>query len=593
MSSSFRLRYFLGLIPTAQKLDSAWAGLMAMRNELSLIEKSKELARYHGLKQLIQSSDFQSDKRDIVNLSLDSSSENKVLTELAKLEKSKPIKNYFKFIQSPDFDRINKIGVSSELKRYLELKIIVESPDFIHRKKEVESLRYKGSPEYIKRQKFNTLKNSSSLKRYDATLASDEYRLFVELDAPGKGKLSETSGKPDPKVKIYNKFLNSGDYQNFKIVEKLGLRAQLEKLKLETTAKLFLEREAFLKNPARFELTPDYLQFSEFTKLSRNRDIQFYLKCIGSALYDNFQKTELSKGLIRLTLLREEAEEPEFKQRVVFLKNKKRYESTPGYKSEKEFENLEKSKIITTFHRLKKLPELRFFDQWEVVLEENFTEHQLTQPLWEPENFWGSKMAGCSFSQANELQAYKGLKNIEIRNEVLSIVTKAEKSEGKVWDPAIGLIPRKFNYSSSILNTGNNFRFKEGIVEAKVRFRADKAITSAFSLTGNKPFPQIDVFRSGNNSIGLGIIDQPGNGGVQKLVQIKGLNFANFHIFRLEVLGNIAIWKINNHEVHRDQLSQNIGELFINFVGSLHHPVNGTSLPHHFEIEWVRCLKKK
>jgi len=424
-------------------------------------------------------------------------------------------------------------------------------------------------------------------------MASDEYSLFLELETSEKGKLSDHSGKKDPKVKIYRKFLNSRSYQNLKIVEKHGLLAQLDKLKQEISAKPFLEREAFLKNPARFEMTPDYPQFNEFTKLSKNIDIQFYLKCISSALYANYQKIAVSGELIRLTILRTEAGEEEFKQRVAFLRNKKRYESTPEYQSEKELENLEKSKIITTYFQLKKRSELQFFDQWEVVLEENFTEHQPSPTLWEPENYWGSKMAGCSFSQANELQAYKGLKNIEIRNQVLSIVTKAEKSDGKVWDPAIGLIPRKFDYSSAILNTGNNFRFKEGIIETKVKFRAEKAITSAFSLTGSKPFPQIDVFRSGNNSVGLGIIDQPGNGGVKKLVQIKGLNFNNFHIFRLEILENLVIWKINNHEVHREQITQNIGELFINFVGSLHHPINGTSLPHHFEIEWIRCLKKK
>jgi predicted DNA-binding WGR domain protein len=593
MSSSFRLRYFLGLISTAQKLDATWAELFALHNELNLIEKSKELARYQELKQLIQSADFQANKREIINLDLKTSPENNLLAELAKLEQSKPIKKYFKFIQSPDFDRINKVAVSSELLRFLELKKIVESPDFILRKKEAESLRFKGSPEYNKSEEYNTLKKSSRLKRYSATLSSDVYSLFLELEASEKGTLNDPSRKKDPKVKIYRKFLNSNGYQNLKIVEKLGLPAKLEKLKQETNTKAFLEREAFLKNPARFELTQDYPQFNEFTKLSKNSDIQFYLKCIDSELYVNYQKIALSGELMRLTLLRSEAGEKEFMQQVAFLKNKKRYQTTPAYQSEKELENLEKSKIIITFHQLKKRSELQFFDQWEVVLEENFTEHQPAPTLWEPENYWGSKLAGCSFSQVNELQAYKGLKNIEIRNQVLSIVTKAEKSEGKVWDPAIGLIPRKFDYSSAILNTGNSFKFKEGILEAKVKFRAEKAITSALSLTGSNPFPQIDVFRSGNNSVGLGIIDQPGHGGAKKLVQIKGLNFNNFHIFRLEISGNLVIWKINNHEVHREQLARNTGELFINFVGSLHHPVNGTSLPHHFEIEWVRCLKKK
>ena len=71
----------------------------------------------------------------------------------------------------------------------------------------------------------------------------------------------------------------------------------------------------------------------------------------------------------------------------------------------------------------------------------------------------------------------------------------------------------------------------------------------------------------------MGIIYQPGS--KKKLFKISGLNYNNFHIFRLEFFGNLAIWKINNYEVHREQVSKNVGEMFINFIGSLHQPVNG------------------
>jgi beta-glucanase (GH16 family) len=226
-------------------------------------------------------------------------------------------------------------------------------------------------------------------------------------------------------------------------------------------------------------------------------------------------------------------------------------------------------------------------------VDENFSDPKLSTTFWEAENYWGSKIAGYSFSQATELQGYQGDKNIEINNQVLSIVTKAEKLTGKAWDRSVGLIPREFDYSSAILNTGNSFRFSEGVIEAKVKFRADNGLTSAFSLTGSTPFPQIDVFRSGPGKVGLGIIDKPENGVVNNLIQIKGLNFTDFHIFRLEVLGEEVVWKINNHEVHRDQLPQNMGDLFLNFIGSIHKPLTDNSLPHHFEIDWVRCLKRK
>lgn len=593
MSLSFRLRYSLGLIPSAQKIDSAWVELLKMRDELHLIETSNEFARYNELNQLIQSNDFQAKKNDIINMSLLGSAENKLLTERTELEHSKSIKDYFSFIQSSDFNRLNKINGSSELARYFELKKIVESPDFVLRKKEVESLHYKDSVEFSKRQNLNALQKSARIKHYYNTLASDEYRLFLELEATEKDKLADHSKKKDAKVKIYSKFLNSSAYKNLKTVEQLGLPAKLEQLKQETNTKSFLDRETFLKNPARFETTSDFAPFNEFTRLSKSSEITFYLKHIKSPLYTNYKKMVDSKELARLIQLRSEVEDPEFKQRVAFLKNKKRYNLTPEHDTEKEFNKLENSKAINAYFQLKKRPELAFFDQWKIVMDENFKEPQLATGLWEPENYWGSKMAGFSFSQPNELQSYNGIKNIVIKNKVLSIITRSEKSEGKVWEPAIGILSKKFDYSSGILNTGNSFRFKEGVVEAKVKFRANKAITSAFSLTGDQPFPQIDVFRSGDNSVGLGIINQPGKGSQKNTVHIKGLNYNNFHIFRLEIFGNLVVWKINNYEVHREQISKNMGELFINFIGSLHQPVNGEILPHHFEIDWVRCFKKK
>ena len=592
MSFSFRLRYFFGLIPKTQKIESAWTELFRMRDELLQIEASAELARYNELKMQVESDDFQTKKREIINLSLKSSDEFHLLNELSTLEKLNPIRNYIKFIQSSDFERINSVIESAELKRYLELEEIVQSADFIQHRRETIALRYKGSPEYTKRREFLVLQKSSRLKKYHATLESEEYHLFLKLNGSDPEKLNSLE-EEDLKVKTYRHFLKSSAYKNILEVEKHDLPGKFKHLEHETSTEHFIEREAFLLNKERYSTTSDYPIFNEFTGLSKSSEIRFYLKCINSSAYANYREIVVSAALARLLELRLKVQDPEFVQRVAFLKNKKRFELTPEFTLETELKDLEKSKLIVTYHQLKKRTELSFFDQWEISLDEDFSEPTLSTTLWEPENYWGSKIAGFTFSQASELQAYNGVKNIEIRNKVLSIVTKAEKSAGKVWDPAFGLIPKEFEYTSALINSANGFKFKEGVVEAKVKFRADKAITSAFSLTGTQPFPQIDVFRSGHKRVGLGIIEQPNNGGISKLIQIKGLNFSNFHIFRLEVFSDFLIWKINNHEVHREEHNQNSGELFLNFVCSIHKPLSEQSLPHHFEIDWVRCLKRK
>ena len=341
MSFSFRLRYSLGLIPKAQKIDLAWAELFKMKEELSLIEASDELSRYNELKLQVQSDDFQTKKREINNLTLKGSNEDHLLNELATLEKLSAIKKYFRFVQSSDYDKFIAISKGVELQKYHELEKITQSPDFIHRKKETAALRYKGSPEYLLRNEYTALQKNSHLKQYYQTIASDEYHAFLKIEAAEKGKAANLEVE-DLKVKAYRNFLNSSAYKNLLTVEKHDWHNRIEQLKEEVNHPHFLEQEAFLMDNNRYSSTPDYIVFAEFLNLSKNENIRFYLKCINSSAYANFKEINISAALARLNELRLMVEDPEFIQRVDFLRNKKRYEQTAGYKVEMELQELEK-----------------------------------------------------------------------------------------------------------------------------------------------------------------------------------------------------------------------------------------------------------
>jgi beta-glucanase (GH16 family) len=596
MSLSFRLRYILGLIPTAKKIDSDWADLLKMRDRLQLIENSKELARFNELNSLIQSSEFQFQKKEIQRLKYEGSPEYQTIRELTNLEKSKPIKGYSVTLKSSQLERFQKIAGSKELQRYEELKEIVESSTFQHRKKELEDLKYKGSLEYQKRMEFISLGKNGKLKLYYKTLESSDYLLFKELNTPENKKLFEQAGNKknkDPKLALYLKFQKSKRYENLKIIEHRGLAKKFEHLKHEVNADSFLEKEAFLKDANRYKGSKDYPVFKEFTHLAKSEDIQFFLKFKVSPQYMNYEKVSDSWELTRLKELREMAAGTEFIKRVNYLKDKKRYESSERYKSELEFIALDKSELMKEYRLLKKSAKLDFFNKWNVVFDEDFGENKLNTNRWQPENYWGFKLAGRSFSQTDEIQCYNGLNNILVNSHVLSILTKREKVAGQVWNSSTGLMPKQFEYSSGIINSGESFRMSEGVVEAKVKFNADSSVTSAFSLTGSVPLPQIDVFRSGKDCVTFGTADKKSNGLSAKYKRIYGLKFDQFHVFRLEIKNNTLIWKINGQEVHTEQFFQFNGGMFLNFVSSLHETVNHNAIPHRFEIDWVRCYQEK
>ncbi|HWS00447.1 MAG TPA: hypothetical protein VN249_07510, partial [Prolixibacteraceae bacterium] len=328
-----------------------------------------------------------------------------------------------------------------------------------------------------------------------------------------------------------------------------------------------------------------------YHQLLKNDDIKFWKKFSQSERYLNYLKTAESSELKHLEELKILTSSDEFNNRVAWLKDKKRYQKSEDYKRILAFNELDKSKFMADYRKLKKARELEFFQNWEVIFEENFDGKKLNTECWQPGNWWGIRSVGTSFSQTDEKQAYNGMKNVEISNDSLSILAKKEKTEGKVWNPTLGLMPKQFDYSSTILNSASSFRMREGVVEAKVRFKKDASITSAFSLTSEKPFPQIDLFRSTKKGVGMGILEKQGDG-ASKYVKLSGLNDERHHIFRLESFNDQLVWKINGTEVFRT--STFLKEpLFFHLLTSLHGEVNEHILPHRFEVHWIRCYSKK
>ncbi len=467
MSTLFRLKYILGLIPSAKKIDAEWKDLLEIRDELNALENSKDIQRCNELSLLIKSYDFQIQKKEIQNQNYKDSAENQLVTEYDQLEKSKSIRGYFKLLKSPQLPGFQKMEDSPELSRYHQLKKKVESHELQRNKKD-----------------------------------------------------------------------------------------------------------------------PDY---KEYLKLSKNREILFFEKFRNSWSYRNFISTKKSYELERLEELKKITTDPEFLKRVDWLKNKNRYKTTELYKQEAELKALEGSSTMKRYRQLKVSPKLDFFKEWTVVFEDNFGKNVFDNSQWQAENYLGYKLSGQSFSQADEAQCFNGEKNIFVNGNTLSILTKRERLQGQVWNAGAGLIPKEFNYSSGIINSAESFRFKEGVVEAKVKFIADVSLTNAFSLTGSKPMPQIDVFRSGNKCVGLGYTESNGGSLSKRYKQVYGLNFDKYHIFRLEKKDHTLIWKINGVQVHSDYYGGADEDLFLNFVSSLHEPVNSHLIPHHFEIDWVKC----
>jgi beta-glucanase (GH16 family) len=592
MSFIFGFKYRFGLVPSAKKIDSDWDKVFSTRDRLLVLQDSEELKRFDELDTLIRTNEFQKKKHEIESLRFSGSKEESQLKEYSSLEKLKSIKKYFKAHSSEQLARFNRILDSEKLSQYNELERLICSIEYKSRRREIDGLSFKTSPEYSIRKQFIALKKNKSLKRYNKTLLSVKYKLFLEVEEEINKNPDNSDVIEKSKMKVYKSFLKSRGFENLKAVANQKLPEKLESIELEVNSREFLEREGYLKDKNRYKLSDDYRSLIEYNLLRKDPEIKFWMKYFASAGYKNYKEVDGSKNLERYYQLKEIVFGDEFKIGVEYLKNKNRYKESEEYQTEKEFEALDKGNILQEYRRLRKSKETEFFKKWEIVFEEEFSEDKLKSDKWLLHDFWGNRNFGESFSQANDLQCYNGEKNIDIHNGVLSILTRKEQAEGKVWNPILGMAPRTFEYTSGLINTGESFRIKEGVIESKIRFNAMSALTNAFSLKGDNAFPQIDILRSGKRSVRVGVINNNGKGIKAESRKLISLNLRKFHVYRLELTKNMLVWKINGTVVFKRHLSEPMPGMYLNFLTTVHKEIRGKHThEQRMEIDWIRCLK--
>ena len=86
-------------------------------------------------------------------------------------------------------DEYNKLASFSEsdtLKKFNELKDLINSSDFIHKKKEIESVSYKNSEEYAREKEFLSLQKAKDIVMYFRTIAGSALKRFKDLDGSQK-----------------------------------------------------------------------------------------------------------------------------------------------------------------------------------------------------------------------------------------------------------------------------------------------------------------------------------------------------------------------------------------------------------------------
>jgi len=576
LKSKFSIFSSLGMIPKTSVIEDKENNLRKEYEEFLAYKDSDELARYKELDVFINSPDFEKTKRAINSLKYSDSEEYKKEKEYLDLKKSKKFKTYYQVKDSQELKHFIEFSKSEKLANYEELDRFFTSNEFDE---------FKKSFFQQKTQKLADIKAKQDLFKQQ----NQKYKWFFSYKDSKEYKL--LSNNQNAETKETEKFIKFRELENS---AEIGNFLELEK---EVKSDNFKEYVRETKN-LKFENTEEYKKLQEYKSLKKSSEISQYFKFKKSEKLSIFNELNGSETISHYEELEKYISTNEFIDRKKYLHVKDKFKLSDEYKKQQEYLTLKKSEKIKWFYKLEKVNSFDKLNQWELTFEDDFTSSKLDQDKWLTGYYWGKTILNDTYVQANEFQFFTE-KNLEIKDSVLRITTKAEKVKGKAWNPSLGFYQKDFDYTSGLINTGQSFRQKYGRFEAKIKVNHSYPVHHAFWMLGEKITPEIDVFKYDKKSKSkISIANYWGNPSEEKGIKkikssVSGPNLSSdYYLYTLLWTPEKLTWKINNIPVY--EVTEGIPQEPMYVLLSSGITVNGSQiqLPCTMEIDWVRVYQE-
>ncbi len=278
----------------------------------------------------------------------------------------------------------------------------------------------------------------------------------------------------------------------------------------------------------------EFLQYEEYHKLKSSGEVTFYEHFSKSSAYKVYLEMKDSPERKRFDELQQLTTSAEFKNRIVYLEDKQKWEKTEDAIKEKRFVELQKLPQFVNYQKYKGSNAFDFLRKWNLVFEDRFDSGKLDSQKWIP----------------------------------------------------FGFVEREFDYTSGLVSSAGVEWWKHGILEAKVKYSPSSNFVDAIYLLGEESSPQVNLVELGAKTR-LGLLRKSNDGIHSECESIAGLKTGEYYIFRLEWSAHSLVWKVNEREMLT--LTHNIPafKMHLNIASILVSEQN-EGLPHRFEIDWVR-----
>ena len=607
MSFKIFSQQLFGKIKPVEIIEKNRQLLLDDYNEFITLQNSDELVRFNELENFTNSENFKKKKEEIEALHFKGSREYNQLQEFEKLKKNSAIKKYFKVASSDELKKYMGLRDSEKLNEYDKLLEYVKEGQYEKDKSEIKKQVFIGSVEEKHWLDFKQLDKSAEIKAYkelhdspvlknhEIYAKSDKLSQFVQLrNIPDKDKQKKSEFKTlqrDKEIKSYFKFEKSKKLKLYREISGSHDLKRYFELKGYVENEEFKIKEQYLKDKKKFEKSEAYKTYLKFKEFASDSDVKFFLKYEKSSLYKNYLAVVDSFDLKRYHELEEIISSEEFKQRKIYLEDKKKWEKTDEFAQLQEFIAMKKLPHFVKYFKYKGSTAFDFLENWEVTFEDSFDSAEIDDKKWSNQSYLANKLLGDNYSLAGDLQVFTNGENIKTGGK-LKIDVRKEKTLAKVWQRSSGFLPVELEYTSAIVSSWNSFWQEDGIYEAKIKFEPVKQVVSSFFLTGENNLPRVNLLEMGTkNNVGISKLNSA------EKAEINGLDISNlkkgWYIFSLEKQGNSITWKINESEVFTLQSAGINTKMHLNASSLVVHEIPGSPLPVSFEVEWVKCYRKK
>ncbi len=344
----------------------------------------------------------------------------------------------------------------------------------------------------------------------------------------------------------------------------------------------------------KFKDTEAYQKFKKYKEHKRSANVKRYFKFMGKGKTDEANELKNTPEIQTFLKLETYVNSKEFTDIKSEMNDKNRFKKSKEFQLIEEYKTLSKSEDIVWYNKTKDHNSFNDIDKWNMTFEDDFNGTKLDMSKWITGYFWGKALMNDTYVQANEKQFFTD-SNIELRDGCVKIITKTQACNGKIWDPTLGFVPKKFDFTSGLISTGQSFRQQFGRFEAKIKYSHTAPVNHTFWLLAEKIAPQVNILKTPDNEknkIEAGNFWSNGKEINQKVEKLKIPGSSDqFYIYSLEWSKNKMEWKINGVTVHTQ--TENIPQtpMYVTLSSHLLDEPKAENLPISMDIDWVRCYQ--